>query len=291
MKVAGFTFIRNAVKYDYPVVESIMSLLPLCDELIVNIGDSEDSTEELIRSINSEKIKIFHSVWDHSLKEGGRVLAVETNKALANVSADTDWCIYLQADELLHEKHYDVIREAMSLYKDDPKVDGLLLKYKHFYGSYDYIGDSRKWYSHEIRVIKNDKNILSYRDAQGFRKNGNKLQVKLIDAYVFHYGWVKHPSLQMQKIMGFEKLYNEDNMSNKISKEQTAAFDYSGIDSLTWFMGTHPQVIHKRISQQNWQFQHNITRKNFSIKGRLLHWIEKLTGKRLFDYKNYKIIR
>ncbi len=291
MKVAGFTFIRNAVRYDYPVVEAIRSILPLCDEMIVNIGNSDDNTEELIQSINSEKIKIYHSVWDDSLREGGKVLAVETNKALAHVSADTDWCIYIQADELIHEQDYDTIRHAMLMYKDNPAVEGLLFKYKHFYGSYDYIGDSRKWYNREIRVIRNDKHIQSYRDAQGFRKNGKKLHVKLIDAYVFHYGWVKHPSLQLQKIRGFDKLYHMDNTDGRIPKEQTEAFDYSDIDSLSLFKGTHPAVMQERISRQNWKFEYDISRKNFTLKGRILHWIEKLTGKRLFDYKNYKIIR
>lgn len=290
MKVTGFTFIRNAVKYDYPVVESIKSILPLCDEVIVNLGNSEDQTEQLIRSIDDEKIKIFHSTWDESLKGGGEVLAAETNKALQHVPSDTDWCFYIQADEVIHEKYYPAIRAAMERYKDDKRVEGLLFKYKHFYGSYDYVGDTRKWYSHEIRIIRNDKSISSYRDAQGFRKNGHKLHVKEIDAWVYHYGWVKHPQLQLQKRIGFEKLYDNTALADKISKETTDAFDYSGIDSLTWFMGSHPAVMQPRIARQNWTFQHNIERKNFTLKGRILHFIERLTGKRLFDYKNYKTI-
>ncbi len=233
MKVVGFTFIRNAAKYDYPVVESIRSILPLCDEVIVNIGNSEDNTEELIQSINDPKIKIIHSVWDDSLKEGGRVLAAETDKAFKQVPEDADWCIYIQADELIHEDYFTVIRRAMEEYKDDIRVEGLLFKYKHFYGSYDYVGDTRKWYDHEIRVIRNDKSIYSYRDAQGFRKNGRKLHVKPIKAYIFHYGWVKHPKYQLQKILGFEQLYDANSMADKISKEATEQFDYSGIDSLT----------------------------------------------------------
>ena len=64
MKISGFTFVKNAVKYDYPVVESIKSILPLVDEMIVSLGDSEDETNALIESIGSEKIKIVHSVWD-----------------------------------------------------------------------------------------------------------------------------------------------------------------------------------------------------------------------------------
>ena len=130
MKVAGFTFIRNAVHYDYPVVESITSLLPLVDELIVCVGDSNDDTLGLIENIGSPKIKIIHSVWDESLREGGKVLAIETNKALAAVSSDAVWCFYLQGDEVLSELDYDSIREAMHRYKDDKSVEGLLFNYR-----------------------------------------------------------------------------------------------------------------------------------------------------------------
>ena len=69
MKVSGFTFVRNAVKYDYPVVESIRSILPVVDEFIVNIGRCEDGTLELIRSIGDPKIEIVESVWDATLRK------------------------------------------------------------------------------------------------------------------------------------------------------------------------------------------------------------------------------
>ncbi|HOG19509.1 MAG TPA: hypothetical protein PKW37_03600, partial [Salinivirgaceae bacterium] len=146
MKVTGFTFIRNAVKYDYPVVEAIKSILPICDNFVVAVGKSEDSTLDLIRSIDATKIKIIETVWDDSLREGGKVLADETNKAFAAIDTDTDWAFYIQGDEVVHEKYLDTIKSAMSKYKDNPKVDGLLFKYKHFYGSYDYVGSSLKWY-------------------------------------------------------------------------------------------------------------------------------------------------
>ena len=52
MKVSGFTFIRNAIKYDYPIVEAIQSILPLCDEVVVAVGNSEDDTLALIQNID-----------------------------------------------------------------------------------------------------------------------------------------------------------------------------------------------------------------------------------------------
>jgi hypothetical protein len=290
LKVSGFTFVRNALQYDYPVVESIKSILPVCDEVIVGVGNSEDDTRALIGTIGSPKIKAFDSVWNDSLKDGGKVLAIETDKAFARVDPEADWCFYIQADEVLHENDYEAVRKAMEKYKDDTRVEGLLFQYIHFYGTFDYVGDSRQWYSREIRVIRNDKAIHSYRDAQGFRKNGRKLDVKPIDASIYHYGWVKHPETQLKKHLQFEKLYELDKLASQVSKGDLVDFDYAAVDSLKKFSGTHPAVMGQRIINKNWHVDFDTKKKNFTLKKRLLYYIEKKTGKRLFEYQNFRII-
>ncbi len=290
MKVSGFTFIRNAVKYDYPVVEAITSILPLCDEFVVAVGNSEDSTRELIEGIGSEKIKILDTVWDDNLREGGRVLAVETDKAFDALSADSDWAFYIQGDEVLHEQYQEPVRQAMQQWKDHPEVEGLLLNYLHFYGSYDFVGDSRRWYRREVRIVRNDKSIRSYRDAQGFRKGDRSLNVKPVEATMFHYGWVKPPEAQQAKQENFNKLWHDDEWVEK-NVPKTDGFDYTKIDSLTRFTGTHPNVMRSRISRQNWQFSFDPTLKRLPFKSRLLHSIENLTGWRIGEYRNYKTIR
>lgn len=291
MKVSGFTIVRNAIKFDYPVVESIKSILPLCDEMIVAVGKSEDETLTLIQNINDPKIKIIQTVWDDTLREGGRVLALETDKALAEVAPDSDWCFYIQADEVIHEKFHDQIRKAMQFWKDEPKVEGLLFKYIHFYGSYDYIADSRIWYKNEIRIIRNGINVKSYRDAQGFRIDGTrKLNVKPIEAFVYHYGWVKPPEAQQAKQKSFHKMWHDENWM-KQNIPEVEAFDYSGIDSLATFQGTHPVTMRNRISKTNWKFEHDPSKKNWGLKLRFLMWIEKTIGWRIGEYKNYKILK
>ena len=112
MKISGFTIIRNAVINDYPAVEAITSILPVVDEMIVAVGKSDDDTEGLIKSIGSSKIKIVHSEWDLSQLPGGRVMALETDKAFAHISADSDWAFYIQCDEVVHEKYHAEIRKA-----------------------------------------------------------------------------------------------------------------------------------------------------------------------------------
>ncbi len=281
---------RNALKFDYPIVEAIQSILPLCDEVVVAVGNSEDETLRLIQNIKSDKIRIIETVWDDSLREGGRVLAVETDKAFAAISPDSDWAFYIQGDEVLHEDDVEVIRDAMFAYKNDLRVDGLLFNYKHFYGSYDYVGESSSWYRKEIRIIRNKKNIYSYRDAQGFRKdNGKKLQVKPIRASIYHYGWVRDPRAMQHKQESFQKLWHPDEWVEK-NVAKAEEFDYSGIDALGVFSGTHPAVMHQRIQNKNWKFDYDVSRKSFSFKDRIRILVEKVTGYRLWEYRNYKIM-
>jgi glycosyltransferase involved in cell wall biosynthesis len=285
MKVSGFSFVRNAIKLGFPVVESLRSILPLCDEVVVAVGKSEDGTRDLIVAMQEPKIRIVDTVWDDSLREGGRVLAVETDKAFKAISADSDWCIYIQADELMHEEDYPAVRKAMEQWLNDKRVDGLLFKYRHFWGSYDYVASSYKWYRNEIRIVRNDPGIYSYRDAQGFRKNDNqKLAVKPIDAWIYHYGWVREPETMQQKIASNTVLYGTQPVYD------AGAFDYSHVSSLEKFAGTHPSVMLDRIKAVNWTFEHDLSKNSYSFKDHFKNIMEKLTGIRPFDYKNYRII-
>jgi hypothetical protein len=288
MKVSGFTFIRNAVINDYPVVEAITSILPLCDEFIVVHGNSNDGTLDLIKNIKSDKIKIIKSVWDESLREGGEVFASETDKAYQNISKDCDWAFYIQGDEMIHEKYHGTILKEMRSHLEDKEIEGLLLKYIHFYASYDYIAKSRRWYRKEIRILKNLKGIHSYRDAQGFRLDDRKLKVKEIDAYVYHYGWVKPPNGLKNKVRNFNKFYHDDNWIEE-NHPATTEFDFGNADELIPFKDSHPLVMHQRIKQTNWKFDKDpsLLRKRMPFRRKLLKWIEDLTGYRLFEYKNY----
>jgi hypothetical protein len=289
MKVVGFSFIRNALKYNYPVEESLRSILPLCDEIVVAVGNSEDNTRELVSSIDT-KIKIVDTVWDDSIKTGGRVLALETNKALKAIDDSADWCFYIQGDEVLHEDGYDNLLAAMHHWKDHKKVDGLLLNYRHFYGGYDYVGAEGKWYRHEIRVIKNDKSIYSYRDAQGFRKGNNeKLNVKPVDAYIHHYGWVQEPRILKVKCLAKDKImYNMDSDEDNVVVPED--FSFTLVNALEKFKGTHPKVMQPRVDKQYWKFLYDPKKNRLNLKDRLKNLVESLTGKRPFDYKNYRVV-
>lgn len=290
MKVTGFTFIKDAIKYDYPVVEAIQSILPICTHFVVAVGRSSDETLALIRSIDPEKIKIVETVWDETQREGGRVLAIETDKAYAAIDEDSDWCFYIQGDEVVHEKYLPVIEQAMLKLKDEVAIEGLLFHYHHFYGSYDYIATASNFYKKEIRVIRKQPSIYSYKDAQGFRIGQNqKLKVALIEAYIYHYGWVKQPKAMQAKQENFNKYWHDDAwVERNIAKAEE--FDYSNISSLAKFEDTHPAIMKDRIGRINWKFDYDLTYNKFSMKDRfkkLLYVLFKID----LNYKNYVVVK
>lgn len=288
MKVSGFTFIKNAVKYDFPFIESVTSILPICDEFIIVHGDSEDETIKLIESINSTKIKVYNTVWNPELREGGLILSDQTNIALSKTTGD--WCFYIQGDEVIHEKYLDKIYDSMKLFENDIRIEGLLFKYLHFYGSYDYIATSRQWYRNEIRIVRNSIGVKSYKDAQGFRLNDRKLNVKAIDAFVYHYGWARPPHTMQNKVKYFHSLWHSKDWIEKNVKD-TVEYDFSTTDTIKLFDGTHPKVMHNRISNKNSDFKIDTNKIKKGFKKTLLESIENITGWRIGEYKNYKIIR
>jgi glycosyltransferase involved in cell wall biosynthesis len=289
MKVTGFSFVRNAVLYDYPVVEALSSILPICDAVVVAVGQSDDGTLELVKNIHP-KVRVVETVWDDSLRHGGRVLAIETDKAFRAIAADSDWAFYLQADEVVHENDLDAIQAAMRRWRGDAGVDGLLFTYRHFYGSYGYVATSPRWYRREIRVVRNDKAIFSYHDAQGFRKGRNeKLRVKPVDACIYHYGWVKHPRAMQRKWAWFARLWHDDRW---LAARATGGdeFDYSTIDALEPFTGTHPAVMRERIARCDWTFAHDPSRNRLSPRDRAAVAIERHLGIRIGERRNYVIV-
>ena len=299
MKIAGFSIIRNASKFDYPVIESILSVLEICDMFYLGIGDCDDDTEKLItENIPQDKLRIIHSVWNkNDFGKDGKIYADETNKVFQAIPQEYDWAFYIQADEVVHEKYLGNIKKAMSAYLKDDRVEGLLLKYVHFYGSYEYIATSWSWYRYEIRIVKNRKDIYSYRDAQGFRIGKNrKLQIKEIDAYMYHYGWVRLPENMYSKLK-YQSLVQtgpqpkvENNRKNDTGTTTPSRFDYP-VDEhrLTDFEGTHPKIMRTRISLKNWEYQFDSAGYRTRLKDKVKDFVFKYFGIHL-GYKNYKKI-
>ena len=300
MLISGFTIIRNGLKFDFPFIESIRSALPICDEFIINIGASEDATRQAIEQLSlrlppseAGKIKIIETEWplgDAAKRQGGQILADQTNLALGHCK--NTWCLYLQADEILHEEDLSVIRESLSEWRNNQKIEAVVFEYVHFYGSYSIIQTSRSSYRREIRVVRNGLGIRSTGDAQSFRhSDGRKLNAVLSPARVFHYGWVRPPEVMRQKTGFMDTLYHPTATAEKPATGDN--YVYKRIVGLRQFEGTHPAVMRER-AQNAPVFDFSAAPRVFHVKDSwklLSGLIENSTGIRPFEYRNYRLIK
>lgn len=254
MILSGFSLCRNGVKYDYPFVEAIRSALPIVDEFILNVGQSDDGTLELARAIGSPKIKIVESHWDDSMKRDGLLLSKETNVALSHCTGE--WALYLQADEVLHERDYEVIQKALRDHANDMSVLGLSFRYLHFYGDYWSLDP---WaYHRAVRIIRNNGTVQSCGDAVGFclKQDGRYLQtkdrtrVRESGARVYHYGWVKQGRVLLEKVRYMAARYHGDALPPKEAAWLARdTFEFPDYQIMKEFRATHPAAMRHRIEQ------------------------------------------
>lgn len=291
MKVSGFTFVRNAVQLNYPVVAAIRSVLPLVDEMVVNVGVCEDGTMDLVRSIADPKLVIVETPWDDTLLEKGAVLAQQTDIAMARCTGDVG--LYVQADEAVHEDDHPALRESLARLAADPRAEGLLFEYVHFYGSFHTVGVSRRWYRHEIRAVKLGVGVRSWRDAQGFRigpgEGARKLRVLPSGARMYHYGWVRTPEDQARRLVAFQRLYTGDAGARR---EAARKFAYDSTEKVRRFDGTHPGPMRELVERADWPFEPRPRWLRLSnLREDLLDLFELATGIRIGEYRNYRRLR
>lgn len=297
--VSGFTVIKNAALMVYPVMESIKSLLPIVDEMVVCVGKSEDNTLEIIRSIQDPKIKIFETIWDKTKTKGGLLLSDKTNEALKK--CQNDWCFYIQADEVVHEQDFALIESALQRADPIDGCEGLLFDYIHFYGSFGVVATNRKWYRKEIRVVRKSSGALSFGDAQGFRvplyQDSNpenksqfrKLKVLPTSARIFHYGWVKPPQKMAAKKKLLDRLWHGNDRD-----AQNEQFNFDRQFGLKPFKGEHPAVMADLVNSQDWHFDFRKKLSDWNLSEVNLwvgHCLERLTGYRIGEYKPYKLLK
>ncbi len=285
--MSGFTIVRNAIKLDFPLEASIRSILPICDEVVVNVGKSEDGTLELVRGIRDPKIRILETEWDMSLQN--RVLGEETLRAMR--ACVHPWGVYIQADEVLHERGAEALARAIDEHDADDRVEGLLVQYLHFYGDMDTVARNRRWYRREVRSVRLDPalDIRPYQGAQGFRvgPQNRRIRARVTQAPMFHYGWARPAQALKAK-------REESRVIYPWSKEREARKPLlPWFPGLTRFNGTHPAVAQDWVNARRVDTERRVEpprlRPEF-LRFYASDMIERLTGARVFEFRNYTVV-
>jgi len=285
--LSGFTIVRNAVKLDFPIVPAIRSVLEVCDEVVVNVGKSEDETRDLVTSIGDPRIRILDTEWDLSKKNV--MLSIETQRAMD--ACRGSWGIYIQADEVLHEAGARILKERIAAWDGDERVEGLLVKYQHFYGGFDWVATSRRWYRREVRCVRLGEDIRPYQGAQGFRvgEGYRKIRARVTDAEMFHYGWARPAKAIREKHEQSKTMYPWRRGRTDWDARHA---HLEWIPLLKPFTGSHPAAAREWTAQRAHDPERVIGPRRFKLAHLRFYvsdWIERLTGARLFEFRNYEL--
>jgi len=283
--ISGFTLVRNAVKLDYPIVPAIRSILDVCDEVVVNVGRSNDDTRDLVASVGDPRVRILDTEWDFSRRS--LMLSFETQRAMA--ACRGTWGVYIQADEVLHDQGAPELRRRIAEWDDDPRVEGLLVRYRHFWGDFDTLATTRRYYRREVRCVRLGRDVRSFQDAQGFRVGATlrKIRARATGAEMFHYGWAR-------PLWAIGEKYEVSKTIFPWSRDRAAAAQarrtLGWMPLLRRFEGTHPRAVQAWIAARAREPMPALGPKRFRwgfVRYYLSDWIERLTGVRVFEYRNY----
>jgi hypothetical protein len=286
--LSGFTIVRNAIKLDFPIVPAIESVLAVCDEVVVNVGKSEDETRDLVASIKDPRVRILDTVWDFTKKN--EMLGMETARAMA--ACKGQWGIYIQADEVLHEDGARILKEKTREWDTDQRVEGLLVKYLHFYGGLDIVATNRRWYRREVRCLRLGRDIRPYQGSQGFRVGPEfrKIRARPTDAVMFHYGWARPARAIREKYEASKVIYPWSKERSEM-EQQRGYLEW--LPLLQRFTARHPRVAERWVSERMHDPERVIGPRRFKLEHLrfyLSDWIERLTGARVFEFRNYTLV-
>ena len=283
--ISGFTIVRNALKLDYPIVPAIRSILDICDEVIVNVGRSDDDTRDLVASVGDPRVRILDTEWDFSRQS--LMLSLETQRAMD--ACRGSWGVYIQADEVLHERGAPELKLRIAEWDDDARVEGLLVRYRHFWGNFETLATTRRYYRREVRCVRLGRDVRSFQDAQGFRVGPElrRIRARATDAEMFHYGWAR-------PVWALGEKYEASKTIFPWSGERVAAAQarrtLGWMPLLRRFTGTHPRAVQEWIAAREQAPMPALGPKRFRlgfVRYYLSDWIERLTGARVFEYRNY----
>lgn len=236
MKVSGFTFLRNAEINGYPFIESIHSILPIVDEFVCAIGPSDDDTKSKVQALNNKKIRIIETRWNENMRDRGFVYGQQ--KMVAQYNCSGDWAFYLEADEVLHEKEYPLIQDAMQQHVDNPDVEALYFDFHHFYGTANQVGIAG--YRKAPRIIRNTIRTIApdglFWVVLDKNKQGRYPKAVSAGAHIYHYGHCRNIAKMDEKLKRVGKYWGSKH-------ESFEGYGHIDLAEIKPFHGAHPKIM------------------------------------------------
>jgi len=211
-RIAGYTHILNPLTHGYPYVQSIVSMLGFCDEVIVVDGGSTDGSREKVQELAMlhplavGKLKLITREWD---PEEPGMDGMQKAFGRAMVSPETEFLWQQDADEVVHERDYGKIRELCKRFPAD--VDVVHLPVVELWGDDRHVRTDR--HSWKWRLSRNNLRITHGINAQArvidpktgriYAKRGMSDGCELIDMVTGDH--VKHRGFYTKELDGLRQ--------------------------------------------------------------------------------------
>jgi hypothetical protein len=139
--------------------------------------------------------------------------------------------------------------------------------------------------------VRLDRDIRSFQDAQGFRVGPElrRVQARVTGARMFHYGWARPPQSLRQKLDASKEIFTHGGPDAEWW--QRPRLEWTPL--LRRFAGTHPRAAAEWIQARRDGRAPAVGPRRLRIdhlRYYLSDWIERLTGTRVFEYRNYVIV-
>jgi hypothetical protein len=255
----------NIFEMDYPLEAAVISALGVCDEAVIVVGQSQDTTRHFVYQMQEdygeEKIKVVETYihFDRGWEERW------WNLASAYTAAE--WLFWLDADEAIHEYDVPLIKETMR----KPEVELIRFPFLHFYASKDYTlrmplktNTRMGRRSAGFRIVNwctdehpNHSACQAVFGLKGKQENANSWSgpnIVEVMAPIYHYGWCRKPLALAMSRAKHRAWYADGGGLEDGRLPEVKPFDFRIKDRLAngqiaQWQGNHPAVMDSWFKQ------------------------------------------
>lgn len=255
-RLSAYSYLYQGVAFDYPFIESLQSVLPVVDELVVTYAEPcpDGTYEQLLRlAAHYPQLRLLPSrLWTAPDKPlDGSLIRQAAEEAMAACTGD--WLWHLQADEVYSNADAKKVRELVNV-SHHQDVHGFIFNVLHFYGDANTVvgpqGAAAGWYLQCVRLSRKGAGqhegdawtqSLIPAVAHGLRRT---------DITLYHYGHLRQAAVAEDKNRFMYSLYRADGQrpAHFVRPEQTQ-------HCLVPFDGQHPESMAPRLARQRLQSQ------------------------------------
>ena len=223
--ITGILSISNGsgLKYPYPVVVS--NLQRFCDDVIVGVDPNFPLDRSTLELLNFSNVKLVDAVWNLENRQGGTEIALQMDN-LVDLAKEqgSDWVVVMQADELIHDEDFSMLRAFMERYAGSD-THGFSMERIYFWKDLKTIRTD--WNARMVRIFQ--PGAYSFL-AEGTSKDGMysgpvKKGVEVYLPYkIYHYSRVGSPASISHRVRNLDAFFHPDEAL--IPKEELPEYDF-----------------------------------------------------------------